>query len=153
MKMKDTKLIHKDAVQWANLALPAYFTLQKDRMRRALLYCVLWQCGAFISYIKPVWTYGIELWQYATKSNTAVIQRYQTKLLITVTNAPRYVSNLTLHSDLHIPHVRAVFRERTATRHTTLVSHPNPLMEPLVHPPNNRRFNLYPTNVENWASS
>jgi hypothetical protein len=39
-----------------------------------------------------------------------------------------------------IPHVRTVFRERTATHHTTLDSHPNPLMEPLVHPPNNRRL-------------
>jgi hypothetical protein len=44
------------------------------------------------------------LWGCATKSNIAVIQRYQTKLLGTITNAPRYVSNQTLHSDLHIPH-------------------------------------------------
>jgi hypothetical protein len=59
-------------------------------------------------------------------------------LLRTITNAPWYVFNQTLHSDLHIPHVRTLFRERTATYHTTLDSHPNPLMEPLVHPPNNR---------------
>ena len=90
--------------------------------------------------LKPVWTYGIELWGCDTKSNIAVIQRYQSKLLSTITNAPWYVSNQTLHSDLHIPHVRTVFRERTATHHTTLDSHPNPLIEPLVHPPNNRRL-------------
>jgi hypothetical protein len=90
--------------------------------------------------LKPVWTYGMELWGSATKSNIAVIQRNQSKLLRTITNAPRYVSNQTLHSDLHIPHVRTVFRERTATHHTTLDSHPNPLMEPPVHPSNNRRL-------------
>jgi hypothetical protein len=90
--------------------------------------------------LKPVWTYGIELWGCATKSNIAVIQRYQFKLLRTIINAPWHVSNQTLHSDLHIPHVRTVFRERTATHHTTLDSHPNPLMEPLVHPPNSRRL-------------
>jgi hypothetical protein len=90
--------------------------------------------------LKPVWTYGIELWGCATKSNIAVIQRYQSKLLRTITSAPWYVSNQTLHSHLHIPHVRTVFRERTATHHTTLDSHPNPLMEPLVHPPDNRRL-------------
>ena len=90
--------------------------------------------------LKPVWTYGIELLGCATKSNIAVIQRYQSKLLRTVTNAPWYVSNQTLHSDLHIPHVHTVFRERAATHNTTLDSHPNPLMEPLVHPPNNRRL-------------
>jgi hypothetical protein len=31
------------------------------------------------------------------------IQRYQSKLLRIITNAPRYVTNHTLHSDLHIP--------------------------------------------------
>jgi len=88
--------------------------------------------------LKPVWPYGIELWGCATKPNIAVIQRYQSRLLRTITKAPWYVSNQTLHSDLRIPHVRTVFRERTATHHTTLDSHPNPLMEPLVHPPDNR---------------
>jgi hypothetical protein len=38
--------------------------------------------------LKPVWTYGIELWECATKSSIAVIQRYQSKLLRTITNAP-----------------------------------------------------------------
>jgi len=54
--------------------------------------------------LKPVLTYGIELWGCATKSNIALIQLYQSKLLRTTTNAPWYVSNQTLHSDLHIPH-------------------------------------------------
>ena len=51
--------------------------------------------------LKPEWTYGIELWGCATKSNIAVIQRYQSILLRTITNAPWYVSNQTLHSNLH----------------------------------------------------
>jgi len=50
--------------------------------------------------LKPVWTYGIELWGCASKSNIAVIQRYQSKPVRSLTNAPRYVSNQTLHSDL-----------------------------------------------------
>ena len=90
--------------------------------------------------LKPVWTYGIELWGCATKSNIAVIQRYQSKLLRSITNAPWYVSNQTLHSYLHIPHVSTVFRERTVTHRTALDSHPNPLIEPLVHPSNNMRL-------------
>jgi len=47
--------------------------------------------------LKPVWTYGIELWGCATKSNIAVIQRYQSKLRVlrSITNVPWYVSNLT----------------------------------------------------------
>jgi hypothetical protein len=38
--------------------------------------------------LKPVWTYGIELWGCASKSNIAIIQRYQSKLLRTMTDAP-----------------------------------------------------------------
>ena len=90
--------------------------------------------------LKPVWTCGIELWGCATKSNIAVMQRYQSRLLRSMTNAPWYVSNHTLHFDLRIPYVYMVFRERTATHRTTLESQPNSLMEPLVHPPNNRRL-------------
>jgi hypothetical protein len=90
--------------------------------------------------LKPVWTYGIELWGSAAKLNLAVIQCYQSKLLRNITSAPRYVSNHTLHSDLRNPHVRTVFQDRIATHRLTLASHRNPLMEPLLHPPQNRRL-------------
>jgi hypothetical protein len=91
--------------------------------------------------LKPVWTYGIELWDCATHSNIEIIQRYQSKLLRTVTNAPRYVTNRTLHSELHIPYVREVFQERIANHRTTIASHPNPLMAPLLHTQTTRRLN------------
>jgi len=75
---------------------------------------------------KPIWTYGIELWGCATKSNIAIIQPYQSKLLRTMTNAPCYVSNHTLHTDLRIPYVLTVFQERIAKHRTVLTAHPNP---------------------------
>ena len=34
--------------------------------------------------IKPIWTYGIELWGCARKSNVAIIQRSQSKILRTI---------------------------------------------------------------------
>jgi hypothetical protein len=88
--------------------------------------------------LKPVWTYGIELWGCASASNIAVIQRYQCKLLRSITNAPWYVTNQTLQQELRIPPVRTVFRERSAAHHKTLSSHP--LMDPLLARPNNRRL-------------
>src|SRR5215471_14420327 len=90
--------------------------------------------------LKPVWTYGIELWGCASKPNIAVIQRYQSKLLRTMVNAPWYVSNHILHTDLRIPYVRTVFQERIAKHRTTVTSHPNPLLEPLLRPTFNRRL-------------
>jgi hypothetical protein len=90
--------------------------------------------------LKPVWTCGIELWGCATNCSIAIIQRYQSRLLRTMPNAPRYVSNHILHSDLHIPHVRAFFQKRIATHRATVASHPNPLTEPQLHPPSTRRL-------------
>ena len=50
--------------------------------------------------LKPVWTYGIELWGCASTSNIEIIQRYQSKMLRLITQAPWYVRNQTLHRDL-----------------------------------------------------
>jgi hypothetical protein len=43
--------------------------------------------------LKPAWTYGLELWGCASPSNIAKIQRYQSKLLRLITDAPRFVAN------------------------------------------------------------
>ena len=73
-------------------------------------------------------------------SNLAVIQRYQAKTLRQITDAPWYVTNHTLHTDLRIPPVRKVFQELAETHRTALKSHPTPLIEPIVAPPNRRRL-------------
>jgi hypothetical protein len=106
---------------------------QLDLKTREIYWLIGKQASHLQNSAKTSVAYGIELWGCASKSNIAVIQRCQSKLLRSITNAPRYVSNQTLHSNLHIPHVHTVFRERTATHCTALDSHPNPLMEPLVH--------------------
>jgi hypothetical protein len=49
-----------------------------------------------------------------------------------MTNAPRFVSNQTLHTDLRIPYVRTVFQERIAKHRSTLISHPNPFLQSLL---------------------
>ena len=40
--------------------------------------------------IKPVWSYGIELWGCASKSNTVIMHRSQSKLLRAIAIAPWY---------------------------------------------------------------
>ena len=47
--------------------------------------------------LKPIWTYGVQFWGCSKPSNTKIIQRIQSKILRMVFNAPRYVSNKTLH--------------------------------------------------------
>lgn len=90
--------------------------------------------------IKPIWTYGIELWGCASKSNTAIIQRAQSKILRALTDAPWYVSNHTLHTDLKIPYVSQVIQENITKHHNKLEDHPNPLLQTLLQPYDNRRL-------------
>ena len=61
--------------------------------------------------IKPIWNYGIELWGCASKSNTVIIQRPQSKILRTIANAPRHVTNHNLHTDFNIPYVTSSMKE------------------------------------------
>jgi hypothetical protein len=49
--------------------------------------------------IRPVWSYGIQLWGCASDSTIQMIQRYQNKVLICILNAPWYVRNSDLHCD------------------------------------------------------
>jgi hypothetical protein len=90
--------------------------------------------------LKPAWTYGIELWGCASPSSIAKIQRYQSKLLRLITNAPWFVTNQSLHQDLCIEEVRNVFREKAVAHHKTLSEHPNPLMGPLTVQPKQRHL-------------
>jgi hypothetical protein len=56
------------------------------------------------------------------------------------TNAPWYVTNQTLHSDLHIPYVHSVLQDYIHKHRSALESHPNPLVEPLIHTTHTRRL-------------
>jgi hypothetical protein len=87
--------------------------------------------------IKPLWSYGIELWGWASKSYIVVMQRSQSKTLTAIANAPRYVTNHTLHTDCNIPYVSDVIHERI---NNNLEVNPNPLLEPLPQPINTRRL-------------
>jgi len=81
--------------------------------------------------LKPLWTYGLQLWGSAKKSNLNKIQVFQNITLRKIANAPFYVSNETLHQDLGIlPVVTEVklFYKRFFDR---LENHPNPLIKEL----------------------
>jgi hypothetical protein len=50
-----------------------------------LKYCISTSCKSIIT---PIWTYSIELWGCSCKSNIAVIQRCQTKIIRAIVDAP-----------------------------------------------------------------
>lgn len=79
------------------------------------------------SILKPVWTYGIQLWGTASHSNIEIIQRYQSKTLRLIVQAPWYITNEAIHNDLKIQTVKEVIRHYSEKYLTRLSNHVNPL--------------------------
>jgi hypothetical protein len=90
--------------------------------------------------IIPIWTYGLQLWVCASKSNTAIIQRSESKILRMIVDASWYVSNATLHADLGISSVQDVIQQRSNKHHNKIKTHENPLLKMLLARDNNRRL-------------
>ncbi|XP_039297780.1 serine/threonine-protein kinase VRK1-like [Nilaparvata lugens] len=55
-----------------------------------------------VRILKPVWTYGIQLWGCTQPSNIDIIQRFQNKVLRSCVDAPWYIRNSDLHRDLGV---------------------------------------------------
>jgi len=81
--------------------------------------------------IKPIWTYGLQLYGNASSSNIEILQRAQSKILRTMTGAPWYVRNDNIHKDLNIPTVKAEFEKMSQKYTTRLQNNINPLAQPL----------------------
>jgi hypothetical protein len=50
--------------------------------------------------LKPIWTYGIQLWGCNKPSNIDIIKGFQNKVLKNMVSAPWYIRNDDLHRDL-----------------------------------------------------
>jgi hypothetical protein len=50
--------------------------------------------------LKPIWTYGIQLWGKSSNSNIEVLERYPSKVLRMITDATWYVPNDVIRNDL-----------------------------------------------------
>jgi len=78
--------------------------------------------------LKPIWTYGIPLWGTASNSNIEILQRFQNKVLRSIINAPWYVPNTILHTDLQIPTVKEEITNFSTKYRQKLITHPNKLI-------------------------
>ena len=76
--------------------------------------------------IKPVWTYGIQLWGTASNSNIEILQRFQSKTLRSLLNAPWYVTNESIHGDLKILTVKDEIYKSRSRYNTRVNNHYNP---------------------------
>ena len=94
--------------------------------------------------LKPIWTYDIQLWGTASNSNIDILERFQSKVLRIITDAPWYVPNAVIKHELQVPLVRQEVRTYSVTYHARLEGHPNDLATPLLQqPPHNHRLKRY----------
>jgi hypothetical protein len=86
----------------------------------------------FKTALKSIWTYGISLWGTACHSNVEILQRFQNKALRTRVNAPWYIPNSLLHTDLQISTVRDEITTFSTNYRAKLLTHPNELTSILL---------------------
>jgi hypothetical protein len=56
--------------------------------------------------LKPIWTHGIQLWGTASTSNNEILERFQSKTLRMIVDAPWYVTNTLVRRDLQLTSVQ-----------------------------------------------
>ena len=98
--------------------------------------------------LRPIWTYGIELWGCSKPSNAKILQTFQSKMLRIISSTPWYVSNQTLHSDFEMQYVREVVRSNANKYKNCSTKHSNQLIRALFNPLADRRLKrLWPEDV------
>jgi hypothetical protein len=60
-----------------------------------------------------IWTFGIQLWGAASTSNIDILERFQSKALRMIVDAPWYVPKTVIRRNLQITNSVALVRERT----------------------------------------
>jgi hypothetical protein len=56
--------------------------------------------------LKPIWTYGIQLWCCASNSHLDILERFQSKGLQMLTNAPWFLPNAIIRNDERVTTIR-----------------------------------------------
>ena len=72
--------------------------------------------------LRPVWTYGIQMWGCIKQSNIDIIQRFQNKVLRNIVNAPWYIRKSDLHRNLEMDVVSSEI-QRFAEKHEERLHH------------------------------
>jgi hypothetical protein len=119
IKLKRQQLAHKTRQLYWLLNQRSQLSLEN----KLLLYKAI---------LKPIWTYGIELWGCSRPSNTKILQSYQSKTLRLITGAPWYITNRTLHEDLQVPLISEETKHRAQKHCQRLSTHRNQLICRLV---------------------
>ena len=98
--------------------------------------------------MKPVLAYGIQLWVPALNSNIEILQRFQSKMIRRITNAPYNVTNDQIHKDLKLQTDKEQITTTVTSYQFRIQNHPNALVSGLMNS-DNRFRRLKPKKPQN----
>ena len=154
--INDITVPNKDTVRYLYMTLDRRLTwkrhiVDKSKQLRDKLNKFYWLSGRrsnlstqnkimlYKIVIKPVWTYGIQLWGTANNYNIEILQRFQSanKCFLlpssVLINAPWYVTNETIHHNLKIPAVKDEIYKSRSRYNARVSSHHNPFVTQLLN--------------------
>ena len=82
--------------------------------------------------LKPIWSYGMQLWGSACDSSIQMIQRAQNNILNQMANSPWFIKINEVHEHLAIHTVKNEIKFSSSKYKTRLLKHPNPLATQLI---------------------
>jgi hypothetical protein len=91
-------------------------------------------------HMKPIWTYGIQLWGTASTSNIEILESFQSKSLPTIEETPWYMPTTVIRRDLQTPTIKEEISSQCRAR---LSAHVDGLTVNLMELPDNRRLRRY----------
>jgi hypothetical protein len=90
--------------------------------------------------LKPIWTYGTQLWGTASTSNIEILERFQSKALHMTVDAPWYVANTLIRRDLQISSVKEEINHYSYHYSPRFTAHPNDILLTLLEQPERKRL-------------
>jgi hypothetical protein len=75
--------------------------------------------------LKPIWTYGIQVWGTTSNSDIEILERFQSKILRLIVDAFWYMSNSVIHKALQIPTVKEEISRFSSPYDVRISVHPN----------------------------
>jgi hypothetical protein len=96
--------------------------------------------------LKPIWTYGIQLWGTVSTSNIEILERFQSQALRIIVDTPWYMPNNHIRRDLQMTSVKEEICRYSYQYSTRLSAHPNDQILTLMELPGNRRLRRHVPN-------
>jgi hypothetical protein len=96
--------------------------------------------------LKPFWTYGVQLYGTASTSNREILERFQSKVLRTILEAPRYMPSPVIRRKVQLPTAKEEICHSSSEYGDRLSVHSDNLVVNLMVQPDKKRLQRHISN-------